>query len=206
MTVNKTKLQSPSNFNFAKINRIIIEIVSVMFAVLVALGVDQWWEERENLELAAKMQIGIKNEIKKNLEEIEGTHKNYTSTNDSLIVYLSKPEIDLDNFNLHLELAILTSATWNTAQMLRAIHYMDYEWIIEVSTIYELQTIYLESQKQFLEVMGRLAEEDIEENPKKMFRVLVGRLMILNSLQEGLIKEYSDLLNEDDSVNVLIDS
>ncbi|NQU28607.1 MAG: hypothetical protein HQ528_09990 [Candidatus Marinimicrobia bacterium] len=199
MTVNNTLPKLPSNYNFAKINRIIIEIVSVMFAVLVALGVDQWWEDRENLELAAKLKVGIENEIKNNLEEIKGTHENYTSTNDSLIVYLSKPEIDLDNFNLNLELALLTSATWNTAQMLKAIHSMDYEWIIEVSTVYELQTIYLESQKQFLDVMGRLAEEDIEENPKKMFRVLVGRLMILNTLQEGLIEGYSDLLNENDS-------
>jgi len=39
-----------------------------------------------------------------------------------------------------------------------------------------------------------------------MFRVLVGRLMILNTLQEGLIEGYSDLLNENDSVSVLIDS
>lgn len=83
---------------------------------------------------------------------------------------------------------------------------MDYQWIIDVSSVYELQNIYLESQKQFLDVMGRLAEEDIEENPKKMFRVLVGRLMILNTLQEGLIEGYSDLLNENDSVSVLIDS
>jgi len=90
--------------------------------------------------------------------------------------------------------------------MLKAIHFMDYQWIIDVSSVYELQNIYLESQKQFLDVMGRLAEEDIEENPKKMFRVLVGRLMILNTLQEGLIEGYSDLLNENDSVSVLIDS
>ncbi len=187
------------NFSSTKFNRIVIEVISVMFAVLVALGVDQWWEDRENFELAVKMQAGIESEIQKNLTEIKRTHDNYSSTYDTLQLYLGEAEISLEDFSIGFELAILTSATWNTAQMLRAIHYMDYEWIINVATQYELQSIYLESQKQFLDVMGRLAEEGISENPKKLFRSLVGRMMVIIPLQEGLIEGYTDLLNKNDS-------
>lgn len=199
MTNNANIPKLSFSYNISKFNKILIEVLSVMFAVLVALGVDQWWEERENIELGNKLKADIELEIQKNLEEIKVTHENYSSTSDTLLIHLAKPEVSLDSVRINLELAILTSATWHMAQMLRAIHYMDYKWVIKVATQYELQDIYLETQKQFLEVLGRLAEEDAEENPQKMLRSLVGRLMILTSLQEGLIEGYTDLLNKDDS-------
>ena len=199
MTNNANIPKLSFSYNISKFNKILIEVISVMFAVLVALGVDQWWEERENIELGNKLKADIELEIQKNLEEIKVTHENYSSTGDTLLIYLAKPEVSLDSVKINLGLAILTSATWHMAQMLRAIHYMDYEWVIKVAAQYELQDIYLETQKQFLDVMGRMAEEDAAENPKKLFRSLAGRLMILTSLQEGLIEGYTDLLNKDDS-------
>ncbi len=182
--------------NFSKFNKMLIEVLSVIFAVLVALGVDQWWEDRENLELAQKMRTGIESEFRENLKEIERTNENYTTTSDTLRMHLAEEVVTLDNVNINLELAVLTSATWHTAQMLRAIHYMDYEWVIKVSSQYELQSIYLDTQKQLLEVMGRLAEMDAEENPRKILRTIVGRLMIMISLQNGLIEGFTDLLPE----------
>jgi len=197
MTKSSPKSKSKPKNNNNRIITIFIEIISVVFAVLVALGVDQWWEKRENVELASKLKTEIEGEIQKNLVETEKTHDNYTSTFDTIMVYLEGPDSLLLDIKLNIELAILTSATWNTAQMLRATHYMDYDWVIEVATQYELQSIYLESQKQFLDVLGKLAEEQAGDNPRKLFNSLVGRLFVLNSLQDGLIEGYNDLLNFD---------
>ena len=66
-----------------KLPELLIEAGSVAFAVLLALFVDQWRENRSNIQLAERAEESIMAEVRNNLERLEAQ----ALARDSLVAY-----------------------------------------------------------------------------------------------------------------------
>ena len=101
-----------------KLPELILEAAFVVFAVLLALGVDEWRENRTNQKLADRTRDNIIEEIHANYLELISTR----SLHDSLLVQLENDLIDLENnsiieIDVGFSVSLLSSAAWHTAQM-----------------------------------------------------------------------------------------
>jgi hypothetical protein len=99
-----------------KLPELLLEAVSVVFAVLLALAVDEWRETRSREALAARARASILEEIRSNESELRNTRDNHRAllpqVEEALLQIQQKRDTSLQ-FNF--KIALLSSAAWNTA-------------------------------------------------------------------------------------------
>jgi len=119
------------------ISAIIIEIATIIFSILLALGVNEWRETQSNKRLAFRALSDFRKELVMNRDAVgaamkdqegtvaflEGVMRRYTAGEQ---VEVRFPEIDLPD--------VLTTA-WETALVSRALSYIDYDILMVLSEI-----------------------------------------------------------------------
>jgi hypothetical protein len=170
-----------------------LEAVSVVFAVLIALGVDEWREDRANAQLADQAIRSIVTEIRSNQEEFRGANE----ANRAVIARLQEAasDPDLQGFELQFEYSLLSEASWQTAQMTRAAHFIEYETVQRIARLYDLQRLFDDGQAgmlEFISGMGEAASTTLDRLPVLM----LGRLQVVMELGEGLTEAYDSVLGE----------
>jgi hypothetical protein len=177
----------------SRIPELTVEAFSVMLAVLIALGVDEWRENRANQELAATAQANILEEIEGNRDELAGVGDLNTALLERIAGYIEGAESTAaDSLSVEFEFALLSTAAWQTAQVTRAAHFLDFDWMSRVARLYNLQELYDRSQTAVVEHMS-LGEVPDEELPQ-FLRTLQARVALVTTLHNGLAQEYADLL------------
>jgi len=131
--------------------KIAIEVSSVVLAVLLALGVDEWRENRKNEKLAKQAEYNIKKEIKVNIKRLEYISANYRKDIiivDSLlnVCQNSKGEISLpvNNFTL------ISNTVWETVKSTKTINHIELNTVLFYSTFYQLFDIYNQEKNLYL--------------------------------------------------------
>lgn len=163
------------------------EIVSVVFAVLLALAVDEWWEDRENAELGRRGMDAVSAEIARNLEELRDGFERTDTTLlllDSAIVLMESDRDDVD-VSINYPVALLSDAAWETAQVTRAVHYVPLEDVIDLARVYDLQAFFSRNQEALTDriaLMGLADDETILQAVRELrarYRVVVGYRQVL---------------------------
>jgi hypothetical protein len=170
-----------------------LEAFSVVFAVLVALGVDQWREDRENAQLADQAIQSIVTEIRSNQEEFAAANEANRAVIARLQEAASDPE--LRELGVQFEYSLLSEAAWQTAQMTRAAHFIEYETVQRVARLYDLQALFDEGQAgmlEFISGMGELASTE----PTRIPVLMLGRLQVVMELGDGLTQAYDSVLEQ----------
>lgn len=133
--------------------KIIVEVFSVVFAVLLALGVDEWKDNKKKEDLAHQVEINIKDEIKLNIErlrEMLAENELRIKKVDSLITtYQAQPklkEIDLPGMTFTL----ISAAAWQSAKSTVAINYIKFDNVLFYSSFYDLFAIYRKKLDGFM--------------------------------------------------------
>jgi hypothetical protein len=170
-----------------------LEAFSVVFAVLVALGVDQWREDQENAQLAEQAIQSIVTEIRSNQEEFAFANEANRVVMARLQEAASDPE--LLEFGVQFEYSLLSEAAWQTAQMTRAAHFIEYETVQRVARLYDLQTLFDEGQAGMLEFISGMSELASTE-PTRIPVLMLGRLQVVMELGDGLNQAYDSVLEE----------
>ncbi|HYO12522.1 MAG TPA: hypothetical protein VE685_04925 [Thermoanaerobaculia bacterium] len=185
-----------------KLPELLLEAGSVVFAVLLALGVDEWRERRNQEALAERARASILEEIRANREELRGTQAANRALFQKIEAALPRlaedPGARLEEgsdvqFAITYQLALLSSAAWQTAQMTQAAHFMDYDQVTRISRVYDQQALYLNSQSGIVELISSMAELE-QDDPHRMFTIIAHRLRINLDLQEALLAEYEGIL------------
>lgn len=171
-----------------KLPELLLEAVSVVFAVLVALGVDEWRQDRENLRLAHRALTGIAAEIQGNLGELDGAREANQAMLEQLEAAVSSESPQ--SFGVQFEYALLSSAAWQTSQVTQAIHFVDYGLVQRIARVYDLQTLFVEGQRGLVEQMS------VGLGPESPLAPLQRRLEVLSLLEAGLTQSYRDILPE----------
>ena len=173
------------------------QVFSVVFAVLVALAVDEWWEDRENAELGRRGMAAVSAEISRNLEELQdGFTRSDTmlATIDSVIADL-QAERDPGEVSINYPVALLSDAAWETAQVTRAVHFVPLESVIRIARLYDLQEFFARNQEVLTEqiaTMGLGNEAELLES----IRALRARYRIVVGFRQALMDSYACSLAE----------
>lgn len=147
-----------------KINysRLIFEFVSVSFAVLFALFVNQWRENYNNKKLANKAVINIKHELNDNIKVLNDfipQHQSSLKRLDS-IISLNENSASLINSPVSLDLTILSSSAWEMAKITNAIYHLNFDGVNNLAKVYALQAYYESIVKQYLIKTATVSQEN----------------------------------------------
>jgi hypothetical protein len=117
--------------------QIVIEVGSIVLGVLLALGVSQWEEDRNNRERAAAALDNVRNELAGNLALLEIVH----TRNAALVERLAAGEqVDGDeDFVPGLQVA---DAAWQALSSTGLGNFVDYDLLIELSRLYVIIDVY----------------------------------------------------------------
>lgn len=181
-----------------RLPEILLEVGSVVFAVLLALAVDEWRDNRAHQQLARTAEANILQEVASNRAELLGTR----SANDTLLSNLRTmdsgplagagggPVISVD-----YQVAVLSSSAWQTAQVTQAVLYMDYDWIARVAELYDLQALHDEWQRDLVDRitdLGALPEGAVARS----LRGITQRLQTVLATQDTILRRGEGLLRD----------
>ena len=180
------------------------EAAMVVFAVLVALGVEQWREERQLRAFADRARAAVDLEIQQNLDEFRRTGTGLTDgrerTGTALRALLQVQRGEMVSGSVELDLGLdlpdISTAAWRVAQASQAAPYFDYDWVIERARLYDDIERYLdvtdEVMRDLSALAGSMVAQDVDTSVAAL-QPLFGRLEILGQvhahLQEGM-EEY----------------
>ena len=99
-----------------------------------------------------------------------------------------------DSAEIGFNVALLSSAAWQTAQVTRATQFLDFDWVRRIARLYHLQELYDDRQAAVVDMMGTIGGEPDEA--AEMLQAIGGRIRIVLSLQDGLIDAYEQVLEE----------
>lgn len=164
------------------------EALMVVFAVLVAFGVDNWRETRQLRQFAEVAQAAVQLEIEENWQQFRDSHSSIRSLQER-IAALAQAESEDDPairdgpVGIPFLLPDTSSAAWRTAQASEAAPYFDYDWIISVSRTYEMLGSYERMRELMLDslslVLARTATGAHPLEIKEELHQLNGRLLLV---------------------------
>ena len=154
-----------SNSLRRKLPELFLEAAMIFFAVMLALAAEEWRERRDRLELADRALRSVAEELRSNLEELELTGDRNAKRLEAGTTVLAELEADRDpgDADIGLEVALLSKAAWQSAQMSQAVQYFDFDLMRSLSEVYEIQDLYERMQIGAVDSMTemmRIAEED----------------------------------------------
>lgn len=176
----------------SKIPELILEAGMVVFAVIVALGVDEWRESRSNAELARRAMAGVVAEIESNRDELASARER----NQALLSSVREAAEDSvlpENFNVNYEYSLISSSAWETAQVTRSTQYMPLEQVQHLARLYGLQELFQRSQDQVMELILTLGEV-ADREPDRIPRLLRGPLTNAIGMEGLLFQAYDSTL------------
>jgi len=175
-----------------KIPQLTLEAASVVFAVLVALGVDEWREDRQNRDLAERALVAVAAEIEGNREELVGSLEANRALAES-VVAASRDTVLPEDFSVNYEYSLLSTAAWETAQVTRATQFIPLERVQRLARLYNLQQLFESSQDAVMEFILGIGEV-AENSPERIPRLLRPRLSNAVGMQDLLVTAYDTTL------------
>jgi len=182
------------------------EALMVVFAVLVALGVEEWREERQLRAFADRARAAVDQEIELNLEEFRNTESRLTEGSETVAMLLpallearESGESGSVEGSFSFTEPEISRAAWRVAQASQAAPYFDYDWVIDRARHYEFVERYADLWDQFME---GLASVDAASTTNDLDAIVTafsrtqGQLRIIRQLHEQLQEQMEAYLGE----------
>ena len=179
-------------------NRLIIEFVSVSFAVFLALIVNQWKDSHNNKILAEESIKNLHAEIidnESNIKAMTAAQKKLLIKIDSLLATGIDTTQDLD---LRIGFKLMSSNSWETAKLTEAILYIDIDLVKEMSGIYKLQDYYEAIVKDYVLKNFYIHDDNEAEKQAESIQYFLQGII---PVEENLLASYQELLRELDDKN-----
>lgn len=179
-----------------KLPEIFIEAASVVVALLLALALNDWHENRETHARADAARAAMLAELRENRHEIETAQPKLKSIVDMLDAALAEDAPDTHELRVDLGISLLSAAAWHAALATQASQTLDFAWITRVAKVYELQDNYLRVQAAAVDALSAIPA-DKNLSGKQVAQSLVARISTLAQLADGLKRSYDDVLDRD---------
>ncbi len=176
----------------SKLPELILEAGMVVFAVVVALAVDEWREHRQNLDLAVRALDVVEAEVEANLEELGRNRE----ANQALLTRLREVVRDSvlpDDFNVNFEYSLISNSAWESAQVTRATQFMSMERVQQLAKLYGLQALFQASQDKVMDVILNLGDM-AEREPERIPRIMLGPVTNVVGMEQILTQAYDSTL------------
>ncbi|MCW8875502.1 MAG: hypothetical protein OQJ89_02045 [Kangiellaceae bacterium] len=179
-----------------KWSNLVLEIFSVIFAILLALWVNEYQQEKENLAKAQKHLARIQEEVKQNLKILEHHNPlNKEKLNDlqNLTARLSGKKLPngADRLTVGYSFAPLANTEWEIAKLNGTIAHIDAEQITLLSQIYLAQHLY---QEHWIEFTKRSSSGKVTITNPEATDEYLGSLKFSVITSDRLIDYYNNFL------------
>jgi len=178
--------------NKKAIGQVVLEFISVVFAVLLALGLNSYKADQDLKNEADLLKEKILIECKKNSLELDTAFKKNIKQKQYLDSLANLDEFTSD-FDVSFSSELLTKSAWDFTKSSRSFSYLDEEFLNEAAAIYERQDYYMEISKQMFQNLGDLLLTDPE--PTKTISISIYYIMNLNASAENLTNNYTRFLD-----------
>jgi hypothetical protein len=177
-----------------KLPEILIEAASVVVALLLALALNAWNEDRQLHERADTARAAIIAELRANRDDIDAARPKLREIVDSLKQKLAKDAPEPHEVRVSMGVTQLSSAAWHAALATDAMRTVDFAWISEVARVYETQDEYLRLQQHALDQISSIPA-DSSLGGKTVAASLVPRFDVLVQIADGLSRNYGEILD-----------
>ena len=128
-------------------SRLLFEFLSIVVGVLLALGVNEWREDRNDRRRARQALINITREIEANLAHLSEVHRN----NSAYMAALEKvPQEPVPSRSFQAAWG-LQSTAWEAARDSGALSNVEYSTVLAISQVYQFQGTYLDLMRRLFE-------------------------------------------------------
>ncbi len=176
-----------------------LEVFSIVLGVLLALGLSEWADDRENHRLAQSALVNVSREIGSNFETLTIIHANNLATVDALT---AQPESAADESGSFIPGIQLQETAWEAFLATGMSGYVNYDTILELSKMYALQRVYKQTGMQMSEsamnatayatALGTTVDE---HHFQAQF---IGYFQLLTQIEVQLLDSYIDALDKID--------
>ena len=173
--------------------QVIFEFTSILFAVLLALGLNSY---KQNIDLKNEAQLltqKIIRECERNRMELDTVF----TQNNAFKIYLdslgSLNEIK-GNFNISIASELLTKSAWDFTKASKSFSYLNENFLNDAAELYEKQDYYMLISNQMFQNMGEMLISDPE--PKMTVNISKYYLLNLNATTEDLFDTYNKFLEK----------
>lgn len=118
--------------------QVALEVFSIVLGVLLALGVSEWQENRNNSERASLALANVQAELESNLKLLELIHPNNASVVEAISESLEESEDDATV----VPAVQMRSSAWQTLGSTGLSNFIDYDVLIELSQLYSMVEVY----------------------------------------------------------------
>lgn len=177
-----------------KAPELLLEAVLIIFAVLVALAVDEWNDGRELRTQVERAGAAVEAEIRANRDELHSSGPTVQALHDSVAAGVARLRGGgrIESTHLGAELPEFSNAAWETARVTGVVAHMDYPRVLEVARLYQTQELAAEARDRLLATLGGLVARGMEE---ELLTQLQGELFIALQLYANLAERYEEALS-----------
>ena len=176
--------------------QILFEFISIVFAVLLALGLNSYKQNQDLKSESEVLTTKILSEVSKNLQKIDTV----IAENTDFKIYLDSLQKSktIDGFNLEFSSKLLSKSAWQFTQASKSFHFMESEFLDEVTELYEMQSFYVDISDQMFHNFGVMLLNMDNTKPKTMVATANYYLTNLLSASQDLREVYKELLSKYD--------
>jgi hypothetical protein len=177
------------------IQTLLIEVFSIVLGVLLALGMNEWREQRAHQSQVKAALQNISHELRSNLEMLTTIHENNTATVDA-IAKSGEAEADTADNRTFIPGLQLRKTAWETLQSTGVSNYADYETMLQLSGTYSMQGVYTQTGVLLTEAAMNMTAFAVangkEVDNEKFSRQFYDYFAMLVRVEEELLKSYRE--------------
>ncbi len=182
--------------NKKAIAQIAFEFISIVFAVMLALGLNSFKQSIDAENEANKIKRSIVRECRYNLIKLDSTlilNEEYASYLDSL-VQLESDEIE--GLYFAYEFQLLTNSAWQLSQNNSVTNNLEEDFLITAADIYQMQSFYQDFSEKTFQNIGLLLARQSELEPSDLVLSMYYNLSVINNTAQGLKNSFNEFLSQ----------
>lgn len=189
-----------SNNDSNQINwvKLLTEMSSIIFAVLLALWVESWMEEQDLKDQADAALIHITAEIKANNQDTKDAIKVNQQSIEGIRKLLNGDEINMKILAPFFSISAgsTSNSAWESAKMSPAMSIIPLEVVSELASIYDTQNYYTSYVNFVFQEVTNLSSNIIfDENAKQSAQKFAQHIAMINALATQLVESYDGYLD-----------
>ena len=180
----------------SSIKKALLEIFSIVLAVLLALGVSEWQEDRRESELAAIALENVRTELESNRTTLEVIHKNNTKT---IAAAKLDDESEQDGEDQQFIPGIqMRSAAWSAFLSAGISNYIDYDLVVALSNAYAIQGVYKQTGLSLVEasmsISAMATVQKVDVDSQSFQEQFMSYFEMILAMEASLLEGYGDVL------------
>jgi len=179
---------------FTKVVGFLAEAGMIVFAVMVALGVEEWRADQGLQDFAVQVQIAVLAEMEANLTELHQTAASLDSAQTMLGRVIAEEDMSLLGSALNLSLPEISTAAWRSAQASEAGPHLDYDWVIQVARAYEAYEVSSRVSDDLISAMGEIIGRGASID---RVGAVYGPLVILTNIHGQVAERFEAILDDE---------